>query len=133
MENDVRNGMGRSENAEPRTHRRALLKMLAGTAAGAALLHAGRARAKTTPPSRPAPATADEALAALKAGNERFVKHTPQVRDTVIAYPEQVTRVKATFVTAGQYVWHCHILEHEDNEMMRPFRVGPPQPGQPLP
>ena len=55
------------------------------------------------------------------------------VKDTVIAYPEQVTRVKATFVTAGQYVWHCHILEHEDNEMMRPFRVGPPQPGQPLP
>ena len=23
----------------------------------------------------------------------------------------------------GDYVWHCHILEHEDHEMMRPFRV----------
>jgi hypothetical protein len=23
------------------------------------------------------------------------------------------------------YVWHCHILEHEDNEMMRPFAVVP--------
>jgi FtsP/CotA-like multicopper oxidase with cupredoxin domain len=22
-------------------------------------------------------------------------------------------------------VWHCHIVEHEDNEMMRPFHVGP--------
>ena len=21
------------------------------------------------------------------------------------------------------YVWHCHILDHEDNEMMRPYRV----------
>jgi spore coat protein A, manganese oxidase len=21
------------------------------------------------------------------------------------------------------YVWHCHILEHEDNEMMRPYKV----------
>ncbi len=52
-------------------------------------------------------------------------------KDTVIAYPEQVTRVRATFETAGQYVWHCHIVEHEDNEMMRPFRVGPLQPGQP--
>ena len=31
----------------------------------------------------------------------------------------------------GQFVWHCHIVEHEDNEMMRPFRVGPVQPGQP--
>jgi spore coat protein A len=20
-------------------------------------------------------------------------------------------------------VWHCHILEHEDNEMMRPYEV----------
>jgi spore coat protein A len=23
----------------------------------------------------------------------------------------------------GEYIWHCHILEHEDNEMMRPFVV----------
>jgi spore coat protein A len=23
----------------------------------------------------------------------------------------------------GRYVWHCHILEHEDNEMMRPYEV----------
>jgi FtsP/CotA-like multicopper oxidase with cupredoxin domain len=52
-------------------------------------------------------------------------------KDTVIAYPGQVTRVKAQFNTPGQYVWHCHIVEHEDNEMMRPFRIGPVQPGQP--
>jgi len=52
-------------------------------------------------------------------------------KDTVTAYPGQVTRVRATFGTAGQYVWHCHIVEHEDNEMMRPFRIGPEQPGQP--
>nr|WTB29079.1 multicopper oxidase [Streptomyces sp. NBC_00830] len=47
-------------------------------------------------------------------------------KDTVIAYPHAITRVKATFDRAGQYVWHCHMLEHEDNEMMRPYRVGPP-------
>ena len=52
-------------------------------------------------------------------------------KDTVIAYPGQVTRVRAQFNTAGQFVWHCHIVEHEDNEMMRPYRIGPPQPGQP--
>ncbi len=52
-------------------------------------------------------------------------------KDTIIAYPGQVTRVKMTFTSAGQYVWHCHILEHEDNEMMLPYRVGPVQPGQP--
>jgi FtsP/CotA-like multicopper oxidase with cupredoxin domain len=52
-------------------------------------------------------------------------------KDTVTAYPGQVTRVRATFGTPGQFVWHCHIVEHEDNEMMRPFRIGPMQPGQP--
>jgi spore coat protein A, manganese oxidase len=26
---------------------------------------------------------------------------------------------------AAGYVWHCHILEHEDNEMMRPYAVRP--------
>jgi bilirubin oxidase len=45
-------------------------------------------------------------------------------KDTVIAYPEQITRVKAHFDIRGRYVWHCHIVEHEDNEMMRPYEVG---------
>ena len=45
-------------------------------------------------------------------------------KDTVIAYPGEVTRVKARFDYQGLYVWHCHILEHEDNEMMRPYCVG---------
>ena len=53
------------------------------------------------------------------------------VKDTVIAYPRQVTRVRATFADPGQFVWHCHIVEHEDNEMMRPYRIGPEQQGQP--
>jgi bilirubin oxidase len=45
-------------------------------------------------------------------------------KDTVVALPGQVTRVKMKFDLPGNYVWHCHILEHEDNEMMRPYRVG---------
>lgn len=53
-------------------------------------------------------------------------------KDTVIAYPGEVTRIRMRFGHAGQFVWHCHIVEHEDNEMMRPMRVGPPQPGQPM-
>ena len=52
-------------------------------------------------------------------------------KDTVVAYPGEVTRVRAKFETPGQFVWHCHIVEHEDNEMMRPYRIGPIQPGQP--
>lgn len=54
------------------------------------------------------------------------------LKDTVIAYPGQVTIIRARFHEAGQHVWHCHIVEHEDNEMMRPFRIGPEQPGQPV-
>ena len=54
------------------------------------------------------------------------------VKDTVVALPGEVTRVRATFTTPGQYVWHCHIVEHEDNEMMRPYRIGPEQDGQPM-
>jgi FtsP/CotA-like multicopper oxidase with cupredoxin domain len=53
------------------------------------------------------------------------------VKDTVVAYPGQVTRLRLRFVNPGQFVWHCHIVEHEDNEMMRPYRIGPVQPGQP--
>lgn len=51
-------------------------------------------------------------------------------KDTVVALPGQVTRIKATFDIPGLYVWHCHILEHEDNEMMRPYvvRVNPAFP-----
>lgn len=52
-------------------------------------------------------------------------------KDTVIAYPGEVTRIKAKFDTPGQFVWHCHIVEHEDNEMMRPYRIGPEDPHAP--
>jgi FtsP/CotA-like multicopper oxidase with cupredoxin domain len=48
-------------------------------------------------------------------------------KDTVIAYPGEVTRIRAQFNTPGQFVWHCHIVEHEDNEMMRPYRIGRPE------
>jgi spore coat protein A len=58
-------------------------------------------------------------------------------KDTVKAYPGFVTRVRAKFDlpwtsvldmdfrtrTFGTYVYHCHILEHEENDMMRPFEI----------
>ena len=50
-------------------------------------------------------------------------------KDTVGAHPNQVTRIRQKFdlpagaSTPQKYVYHCHILEHEDNDMMRPFRV----------
>jgi spore coat protein A, manganese oxidase len=57
----------------------------------------------------------------------------PAWKDTIKTYSGYITRVIARFdlpqgtrVTPGQefrYVWHCHVLEHEDNEMMRPYKV----------
>lgn len=57
-------------------------------------------------------------------------------KDTIQAHPRQVTVIRVRFApidgspdypfdaTEGPgYVWHCHILDHEDNEMMRPFIV----------
>jgi spore coat protein A len=38
--------------------------------------------------------------------------------------PGEVTRVIAKFDREGLYVWHCHILSHEEHDMMRPFYVG---------
>ncbi|MCU7851895.1 MAG: multicopper oxidase domain-containing protein [Candidatus Thiodiazotropha sp. (ex Monitilora ramsayi)] len=45
-------------------------------------------------------------------------------KDTVITYPGEITSIQAEFDIPGLYVWHCHIVEHEDNEMMVPFCVG---------
>lgn len=44
-------------------------------------------------------------------------------KDTALMYPGMVTRIRAKFDRVGTYVWHCHIVEHEDNEMMRPYTV----------
>jgi spore coat protein A, manganese oxidase len=57
----------------------------------------------------------------------------PAWKDTVKTYAGLITRVIAKFdLPAGtpvkpgdefRYVWHCHVLEHEDNEMMRPYKI----------
>jgi spore coat protein A len=45
-------------------------------------------------------------------------------KDVVQCPPGTVTRIIIPFQGyAGRYLWHCHILEHEANEMMRPYEV----------
>ncbi len=46
-------------------------------------------------------------------------------KDTYIIPPGHVARYKVKFDLAGKFVWHCHILSHEDHDMMRPFEVLP--------
>jgi len=43
-------------------------------------------------------------------------------KDTILCPPGQITRIITSFSgEPGKFVWHCHTLEHEDNEMMRPY------------
>jgi spore coat protein A len=46
-------------------------------------------------------------------------------KDVAICPPGQVTRIVVDFTAAkaGRYVWHCHILEHEDHDMMRAYEI----------
>jgi spore coat protein A len=45
-------------------------------------------------------------------------------KDVVRVSPKMVTRIIVNFDSyPGRYVWHCHTLEHEDNEMMRPYEI----------
>jgi spore coat protein A len=58
-------------------------------------------------------------------------------KDTVVSMPGEVTRIRVPFGAGaaggaplaigssfkGEYVWHCHILEHEDNDMMQRFVI----------
>jgi spore coat protein A len=65
-------------------------------------------------------------------GNVRLPEPSERgFKDTVTAYPGEVTRIRAQFNAPGQFVWHCHIVDHEDNEMMRPYRIGPADPAAP--
>lgn len=47
-------------------------------------------------------------------------------QDTIIVPPGEMVSIVAQFDLPGEYVWHCHILSHEDHEMMRPFEVVDP-------
>ncbi len=49
-------------------------------------------------------------------------------KDTIQCPPGYVTRVRTVFDLAGDYVWHCHILSHEEHDMMRPFTVATQAP-----
>lgn len=67
-----------------------------------------------------------------KHGNYKFAPEslTPPLnyerglKDTVRTTPSEVTTVAMHFKEhIGDYVWHCHVLEHEDNDMMRPLKI----------
>jgi len=47
-------------------------------------------------------------------------------KDTALVYPGEVLTILVHFTGyTGRYVYHCHMVEHEDNDMMRPYEVVP--------
>ncbi len=62
----------------------------------------------------------DDKLAHTIDDNERGLK------DTVRVNPHEIAEIAVRFTTySGRYMYHCHILEHEDRDMMRPFVTMP--------
>jgi spore coat protein A len=52
--------------------------------------------------------------------NERGLK------DTIRVNPNEIVEIAVRFTRyGGRYMYHCHILEHEDRDMMRPFVTMP--------
>jgi len=45
------------------------------------------------------------------------------LKDVAIVYPGEVLRLGMNWTKAGTFIWHCHIISHEDYEMMRPLTV----------
>jgi spore coat protein A len=63
---------------------------------------------------------ADDELDHAIDDNERGLK------DTIRVNPNEIVEIAVRFTTyAGRYMYHCHILEHEDRDMMRPFVTMP--------
>lgn len=56
-------------------------------------------------------------------GIQNLLPEDTGLQDTVWIGPGEAMQVIMTFDRPGDYVWHCHILSHEDHDMMRPFKV----------
>jgi spore coat protein A len=108
-------------------------------------------------PAPPAPATAGKATDGKGAGGAggyeiHFNQSAQPIqldeaergwKDTVRVNPSEMTTIAVPFrdyadsdtdpdggqrlYMTGRYMYHCHILEHEDHEMMRPYVVMPPE------
>ena len=59
------------------------------------------------------------------AGRNYEPQETGGWKDVIRVDPGEVVSVAVRFDLAGRYVYHCHVLEHEDTEMMRPILVTP--------
>ena len=58
-------------------------------------------------------------------GPEMLPPNENGMRDMVRVPAGTVVSIIAHFDIPGRFVWHCHLLDHEDHEMMRPFEVVP--------
>jgi len=89
-------------------------------AGGMPVLTGGALRASTNPDGTPAAPDSPYTLQPQEAGHKDTVRVPPADE---LTGSQGYVRIRAKFDRIGTYMWHCHILAHEDHEMMRPFRV----------
>ena len=80
----------------------------------------GGLRPDINPDGFPADPKSPYTLQPQERGHKDTVR-VPQADDVIGS--QGYVRIRAKFDRYGTYMWHCHILAHEDHEMMRPFRV----------
>jgi spore coat protein A len=90
----------------------------------AAIANCSAAQAAAKPPPPGCPPNPDDFLKNGTTASPPFPWEAGQ-KDTLQTNPGEVTKLKAFFDIPGLYVWHCHIISHEDNEMMRPTCISP--------
>ena len=96
----------------------------------AALAACQTAAAAPTPPPTACPPNPDDFVKRGAVTSPAFPWESGP-KDTLQTNPGEMTKLEAHFDIPGLYVWHCHILSHEDNEMMRPLCVSP-DPSSPI-
>jgi FtsP/CotA-like multicopper oxidase with cupredoxin domain len=78
---------------------------------------------------------ATAATVRLGRGGDDELEHTIDdnergLKDTVRVNPNEIVELAVRFETySGRYMYHCHILEHEDRDMMRPIVIMPKELG----
>ncbi|MFL5400462.1 MAG: multicopper oxidase domain-containing protein, partial [Myxococcales bacterium] len=90
----------------------------------AAIATCSTAQAAANPPPTGCPPNPDAFLKQGSKPNPPFPWEAG-LKDTLQTNPGEVTKLRAFFDIPGLYVWHCHIISHEDNEMMRPTCISP--------
>jgi bilirubin oxidase len=117
--------VNRTADAHPIHLHQTQFKVVSRTPINLAAYDAAIAACQATPTAASCPPNPDNFVKKGVAPNPPFAWEVGAQKDTLQTNPGEMTKLQAFFDIPGLFVWHCHILSHEDNEMMRPICVSP--------